>query len=329
MKKNNRMQKNYSIPTIEGRQRVLIAPLNWGLGHASRCIPIIKKLVSDGHYILIAADSYPLQMLRQEFPELPFRVLPSFTVRYSRGSSQVGAMLRGLPSIVRGVVHEHRQLQQIIREENITYVISDNRFGLYTPLVPCVYITHQLMIKMPRALQWLEPVAWWMHRRVINKYTECWVPDVAEAPGLSGDLAHKYPLPRRVRFIGSLSRFSCTPDVEVAETFHTVAVLSGPEPHRGLLEQQLLEKYRGEGLSVLIVRGQPQADVHREQRGNITLVSHLPATELKAQLLAATEIICRSGYSSLMDLQALHRTATLIPTPGQTEQEYLAELSKL
>lgn len=321
------MHTNNSIPAIEGQQRILIAPLDWGLGHASRCIPLIKKLVSDGHYILIAADGYPLQLLRQEFPGLPFRVLPSFVVRYSEGRSQVGAMLRGLPGMLKGMALEHKQLQDIIKEEGITYVISDNRFGLHTPLVPCVYITHQLMIKMPRGLKWLEPVAWWMHRRVIHRYTECWVPDVEQAPGLSGDLAHKYPLPRQVRFIGYLSRFSCTPDVAIGETFHTVAVLSGPEPQRGLLEKHLLEKYSGGKETVLIVRGQPQAEVQREQRGNITLVSHLPATELKAHLLAAKEIICRSGYTSLMDLQVLHRTATLIPTPGQTEQEYLAELN--
>jgi len=320
------MQETYSIPTIEGRQRVLIAPLNWGLGHASRCIPIIKKLISNGHYIVLAADGYPLELLRQEFPELPFVTFPSFSVRYSPGSSQVGAMLKSLPRILKGIVQEYYRLQGLIREEDITYVISDNRFGLFTPLVPCVYITHQLMIKMPRGLKWLEPVAWLAHRFFITRYNACWIPDLPGSNGLSSHLAHKYPLPRNARFIGFLSRFSCTPDIVPAETFHTVAVLSGPEPHRGLLEKELVDKWLGRKERVLIVKGQPAPEVQREQRENITLVSHLPAAELKAQLLAAKEIVCRSGYSSLMDLRVLNRKATLIPTPGQTEQEYLAEL---
>lgn len=322
------MIKNSSntIPKIIAQQRILIAPLNWGLGHATRCIPIIYELLSQGHYIIIAADGFPLQLLSEEFSELPFLDFPSFQIRYTAGKSQVGAMLRNLPRIVLGIKKEHQQLQKLIVEHQISMVISDNRFGLWSEQVPSIYITHQLMIKMPRGLRLLEPLAWQMHRFIINKYQACWIPDFSESPTLSGDLSHKYPLPKHAQFIGCLSRFSNTPDIVLSKTYDVLAVLSGPEPHRSLMENELIRRYQGKSESVLIVEGQPHNEIIQKQIENILLVSHLPTAELKAQLLSAKKIICRSGYSSIMDLHVLNRKATLIPTPGQTEQEYLGEL---
>lgn len=320
------MQQQNKIPKIEGKQRILIAPLNWGLGHATRCIPIINELLSQGHQVIIAADGYPLQLLKQEFPPLECIEFPSFSVRYSNSSFQIGRLLWSLPAILFDIWREHRQLQVYIGQYRISYVISDNRFGLWTRLVPCVYITHQLMVKMPKGLEFFERLGWLIHRFFINRYMACWIPDEAENGGLSGDLAHKYPLPKHAGFIGCQSRFTSTPDIFPIETYHTVVVVSGPEPQRSLFEKEWIVKSLGQDKSVLIVRGLPEREVSREQLDNITLVSHLPSAELKAQLLAAEEIICRSGYSSIMDLHVLNRKATLIPTPGQTEQEYLASL---
>jgi len=319
------MQRNNFIPIIKGRQRILIAPLNWGLGHATRCIPIINELLSQGHDIVIAADGYPLQLLKQEFPQLECIEFPSFSVRYSTSKFQAGKLMLSLPKILFDIWREHRQLQIYIGQYCITQVISDNRFGLWTRLVPCVYITHQMMIKMPKGFELFERPGWLIHRLFINRYAACWIPDEAENGGLSGDLAHKYSLPKHARFIGCQSRFAYTPDITPTETYHTVVVVSGPEPQRSLFEKEWMEKLRGKETTVLIVRGLPEKKVIREQLDNITVVSHLPTPELKAQLLAANQIICRSGYSSIMDLHVLNRKATLIPTPGQTEQEYLGK----
>ncbi|MDR1679127.1 MAG: hypothetical protein LBR81_05045 [Prevotellaceae bacterium] len=310
---------------------VLIAPLNWGLGHATRCIPIIYDLLEQKNRVIIAADGLPLMLLQKEFSQqktVEFLEFPSFKIHYSATSSQVWAMLGSIPKIVQGIVHEHRKLQQIIREKNINFVISDNRFGLWTQQVPCAYITHQLMIKMPRSLRFLEPVAWALHRLVITRYTECWIPDFAGSPNLSGDLSHKYPLPQNARFIGNLSRFSCMEDIVPTETFHTVVVVSGIEPQRSMFEKLLIEKYASQPEKTLIIQGLPQQETVRRKIGSVTLLSHLSASELKAQLCAAKKIVCRSGYSTIMDLHALGIThkATFIPTPGQTEQEYLAKL---
>jgi uncharacterized protein (TIGR00661 family) len=316
-----------SIPKIEGQQRILIAPLNWGLGHATRCIPIIHELISQGHYIIIASDGYPLELLKQEFPKVERIEFHSLSVRYTSGKNQVWRLLLSLPQILWDVRTEHFHLHHLINEHQITYVISDNRFGLWSKKVPCIYITHQLMIKMPRGFRVFEKLGWQIHRFFINRYTEVWIPDEAENGGLSGDLSHKYPLPAHARFIGCQSRFSCTPDIQLTETYHTVVVVSGPEPQRDIFEREWTNTLRGRREKVLVVRGIPKREVLRQQLDNVTLVSHLPSDELKAHLLAAKEIICRSGYSSIMDLHVLGKKATLIPTPGQTEQEYLADYS--
>lgn len=314
------------IPKIHDEDlRILVAPLNWGLGHAARCIPIIHELLEQGHEVIIAADGYPLELLQQEFPYLTTILLESAPIKYSYKNTQVGAMVRAIPSLIKGIFMEHEELKDIINEYGVNLVISDNRFGLWSKNIPCVYISHQLMIKMPHLLKRFEPIIWRIHRFIIHRYNECWIPDEAEN-GLSGDLAHKYPLPKNAKFIGILSRFSYVEAAKVDITYDVLCVLSGPEPQRGIWENELTELYHNENQKVLIVRGMPQHPQDVDQLDNITYVSHLPTPELKAHLLSAKEIICRSGYSSLMDLKVLGRTASLVPTPGQTEQEYLAEL---
>lgn len=303
---------------------VLVAPLNWGLGHATRCVPIIRKYLAEGHRVVIAADGEALLWLKKEFPETDTVRFPGFRIRYSGGNSQVLAMLLQLPEIIAGIFREHRQLKKIIRQENIRLVISDNRFGLWNRTVKSVYITHQLMIKSP--VKWLEPLLWRLHGRIIARYDECWIPDIEGAGNLSGDLSHRYPLPRNARFIGWLSRFPTVSSNTIEKNYINLCLLSGPEPHRTLFERAMIERFKGCGKPTLIVRGKPgDANVYKQLK-NIDLLPDLPDNELQWHLQNTPHIFCRSGYSTLMDLQALNRTATLIPTPGQTEQEYLAAL---
>ena len=237
--------------------RVLVAPLNWGLGHATRCVPIIRGLLAEGYEVVIAADGYPLKFLRQEFPHLEWIEFEGLKVRYADGESQVGAMLRQVPSFLRGIWREHKELKRIVEAYDIDVVVSDNRFGLWCRDVHSVYVTHQLMVKMPRGLKWMEWAVWRLHRWFIKYYDECWVPDVAGEDNLSGDLSHKYPLLKNTRFIGPLSRFSTTPirweDVRVdaealglKERYDVVAVISGPEPHRSNLELEIASMHNSQ-----------------------------------------------------------------------------------
>ena len=324
--------------------RVLVASLNWGLGHATRCVPIIERLLAEGHEVVIAADGYPLKFLRREFPHLNWVKFEGLKVRYADGQSQVGAMLRQLPRFLRDIWREHQRLKEIVKMYDVEMVVSDNRFGLWCKGVHSVYMTHQLMVKMPRGLEWMEWGVWRFHRWFIKHYDECWVPDIEGEGNLSGDLSHKYPLLKNTKFIGVLSRFSREKveweDVRVEaealdlqQRYDVVAVLSGPEPHRTNLEREITDNRLQitdnglqiiDGSSLLIVQGLPADDLRlAEHRDGVDYIPHLQTELLQWYMQEAKEIVCRSGYSSIMDLHTIGRKAHLIPTPGQTEQEYL------
>lgn len=307
--------------------RILICPLNWGLGHATRCVPIIRKYVAEGHELVLATDGYPLEFIKLEFPELETIELPSYPVGYSVGNSQIMAMARNLPSILIGIYRENKWLRTLLKMEHFDLVISDNRFGLWTKQTNCYYITHQLMIKMPNSLKVLEPLVWWLHRQVINRYNKCWIPDYKENGGLSGNLSHNYPLPKNAEFIGPLSRFSATTTYTSDNRFDVVAIVSGIEPQRTLFENQLVQRFAKSEEKTLILCGKPAANNSKLQIGYICFATHIADTELAPYLMGAKKIIARSGYSTIMDLHALNclEKAEFIPTPGQTEQEYLAE----
>lgn len=316
--------------------KTLIAPLNWGLGHATRCIPLIRKLLSDGHEILIAADGHPMELLKQEFPELRFIDFPSYNIRYNKGKSQLTAMLRSIPVIISGIIREHHQLKKIIRQHQIEQVISDNRFGLWNKHIHSTYITHQLMIKMPKKLGFMTPLIWLGHRFFINRFDSCLIPDFGGKDNLSGDLSHKYPLPRNAKFIGPLSRFTDlstktkdTPDM----IFDVVALVSGPEPQRSIFEKQLIKRFENTAEKVLILQGLPADNTTKQKQQipkELTILPHLDTIQLAITLKNAKKVICRSGYSTIMDLHALNclDKSELIPTPGQTEQQYLANFLK-
>lgn len=308
--------------------KYLICPLNWGLGHATRCVPLIRKLLAEGHELVIASDGFPLELLRQEFPSIRFIEFQSYSVYYAAGKSQVGAMLFNFPNIISGIIHEHFWLKDLLHIEHFDRVISDNRFGMWNKRIHSIYMTHQLMVKMPENFKFLEPLVHRIHLQFIKYYDKCWIPDIAQNGGLSGDLSHKYLLPPNSKFIGILSRFQGLENVTPNTGFDVVAVISGVEPQRTLFEESLVERFRVSSSNILIVSGQPQSEKKERKIGNITLVSHLPDLELAAVLLGATKIISRSGYSTIMDLYALKclKKAEFIPTPGQTEQEYLASI---
>lgn len=312
---------------IVKHMKVLVCPLNWGLGHATRCVPIIQQLLNEGHEPVIVADGFPLEFLKQTFPTLRTIVFPSYSVSYSTGKSQIGAILLSLPKIFWGIRREHIWLWHLLLSESFDQIISDNRFGMWNKNVHTIYITHQVMVKMPRTLKFLEYGVYLLHRAIIHRYNECWIPD-NDLSDLSGDLSGQFPLPKNAKFIGAQSRFQGMLGIQSVTTYKVVAVISGVEPQRTIFEKKVRDKYKNQPFSTLIVAGQPTSLPCVQTCGNLTILPHVPDKELAAILKGATKIICRSGYSSIMDLVALDclHKAELIPTPGQTEQEYLAFL---
>jgi predicted glycosyltransferase len=207
------------------------------------------------------------------------------------------------------------------RDLRLTAVVSDQRFGLWSRTMPSVLITHQVFPMTPFG----QALVRHMNRRHLARFQRLWVMDRPEAPGLAGALSHG-KLPVHARYIGTLSRLQRSADPP-ERTFDTVALISGPEPQRSLLETRLKEQLRTIPGEHLLVRGSP-LEQRPSQEGNVTLVPHLAADALAAQLSAARFIVTRSGYTTLMDLAALGRCAVLIPTPGQSEQEYLGDLHR-
>lgn len=323
-------------------KRILISPLNWGLGHATRCIPIIRLLIKKNAEVIIAADGRPLELLKQEFPTVECTPLKSVVITYPEDGSMIWKMFFSIPKILFGIYREHQILKKMIAEKKIDIVISDNRFGLWNKKIKSIFITHQLMIKAPFAEKLLHKINLFF----INKYDECWIPDVEGPSNLSGDLAHQYPLPSTAFFVGSLSRFNKTENITFPHTVYDImAIISGPEPQRSIFESLVVEQLQQSKLKALVVCGkteteQPtyanrvpsialaveQASVGKtETKGNIKMVSHLKSDEMQEAIMRSGIIISRSGYSTIMDLARLGKKAVFVPTPGQTEQEYLAE----
>ncbi len=291
------------------------------MGHATRCIPLIRALNHAGYRVYIATHGPQQTLLQKEFPDNPFLSLPGYQVRYSRSKGWLPfKIMQQLPALLRIVQWEHRWLDEAIEQYGIDLVISDNRYGLWTKKCPSVFITHQLQIKAP--FLWLEYLIQRIHYRFIERFTTCWVPDQEDADGLAGTLSHPIRKPSiPVTYIGLLSRFNNT---NTSKDKHITVLLSGPEPQRTLLEEKIIVQLSSIHREVLLVRGLPAAIDDIIVPSHIKAVNHLTAEALQTVLENSSIVIARSGYSSLMDFSRLHCTTILIPTPGQTEQEYLA-----
>ncbi len=315
---------------MEIKKNILICPLDWGLGHATRCIPIIKELLKfDNTKLIIAADKRPLDLLKSEFPDLEFVRFPGYKITYSKKGNLIIKMLSLLPSIFLGIYKEHQTLKTIINNHKIDIVISDNRFGLWNKNVYSIFMTHQIMIKLPIFLGFLEPLLYRINKLFINKYNECWIPDFDGTNNISGDLSHKYNLPANSYFIGPLSRFN-NKKANGDYKYNVTAIISGPEPQRTIFEELIINQLKRTSLKSAIVSGKTEETKKEHQLSeNIKQYSSLNQDELLKIIQDSEIIICRSGYSSIMDLATLGKKAVFVPTPGQTEQEYLAKYHKI
>ncbi len=307
------------------KPRVLVCPLNWGLGHASRCIPLIRRLQLAGFEVIVAADGRALKLLQTEFTDITCIRLPGFSPRFSAGAKLTGEMLMWIPALIWHSLLEHRKLASLVDAYKIAVVISDNRFGLFTHKAVSVFITHQIMIKAPRILSFIEPILYRINRFFIQKYDYCWIPDLPGNENLSGDLSHKYPLPLNAHFIGLLSRFSKNNKAGFTMNGPILAVLSGPEPQRTIFEELILKQLDTLNQEAIIIRGIPEHHIHAEFSTRAILLAHMKPEAFSQAIAGSRLVVCRSGYSSLMDMAVLGKKEVLmIPTPGQTEQEYLA-----
>ena len=306
---------------MDKKCRILVAPLDWGLGHATRCIPIIKELKRLGCEVFIVADKKIFSLLKKEFPDTVFLRYKGYEIEYARYKNLFWLTLFfQIPKIIFSIFKEKKWIKKAIHKYSIDAVISDNRFGMYSKKIPSIYITHQLCIKTGNIFT--DIVAQKIHNYFVKKYTACWIPDY-KRNGLAGELSHPKKMLPNVVYMGALSRFNLLPDVEII--YDLLISISGPEPQRTIFEKEILKQLKTFQGKVFLIRGLPSEKNVLKDFNSIKIKNHLPASELNKAIQQSKIIISRSGYTTVMDLAMLRKKAILIPTPGQKEQEYLAK----
>jgi uncharacterized protein (TIGR00661 family) len=301
------------------KKRILVAPLNWGLGHATRCIPIINALIKYNFEPVLASDGCALSLLKNEFPNLEAIELPTYHITYPKNRSTFKwHLIKNAFKMVKAIKEEKKVIQSIVISYQINGIISDNRFGVIHKNIPSIYMTHQLQV-LSGNTTWLSTK---MHQRIINQFDQCWIPDVQNEPNLSGKLGHYQHLKILTNFIGPISRFSA---IKTNIKYEVMVLLSGPEPQRTLLEEKLLNAFKSYKGRVLFVKGVVEKKQLRIEKENMVIYNFMTSTMLEKALNESQLIVSRSGYTTIMDLAKLNKRAFFIPTPGQFEQEYLAK----
>jgi UDP-N-acetylglucosamine transferase subunit ALG13 len=275
-----------------------------------------------GWELSLAAEGNIAALLTREFPQLKVIPLKGYRITYPRkGALFIPKIMAQVPKIVFAIKNEHRWLDHQLNTNQWDLIISDNRYGLYTSRTRTVFITHQLGIisgfgRLGDGLLRTILYQW------INRFNICWIPDVAQDPNIAGKLSHPLSMPNDHAFIGPLSRLN---ESKPLADEHLLVLLSGPEPQRTILEKKLIDQLSNTDEAVVFVRGLPSSAPLMENSSRIRFENHLDANALSDMLSTAKAVVCRSGYSSVMDLLKLKKRALLIPTPGQTEQVYLAK----
>jgi hypothetical protein len=267
-----------------------------------------------GHSVVVAGSGPSLDLLKIEFPSNRFYSITSYGINYSKKVPLMVHLFMKLPSLPSIVRKEHKEIMSIIQQEKIDFIISDNRYGCYHRNIPSAIIIHQLSLRLPLLMK---GAADSYNMRLIKRFHQCWVPDTPDRK-LGGVLSESKSKKIIPKFIGPLSRM--TGNRYSPTTFRVLGLVSGPEPQRTVFEHLLFREFRGSNLDYYMVRGLPSEKDPQHERS----FTHLPSQQLNDMINAAEVVVCRPGYSTIMDLAILKKKAIFVPTPGQTEQLYLA-----
>ncbi len=314
---------------LSRHSKVLVSVLDWGLGHASRTSVVVRRLVERGCHVTLAGSGRSLELLSADFPDLPVLYLRSFSPRLSGGRWQWLQIAFQTPGFLFRIWREHIDVERLARQIKPDLIISDNRYGVWSRSCRNLFVTHQFNPHIaPGAPRWAERFVSAVLSLFVRKFDACLVPDVAIG-GLSGELSSPVPKGLVARCVGVLSRMSFVEAVDVGPV-EWLGVVSGPEPQRSAFAAELISRFASlDGRRVVVCADSGRADSVAE--GGVEVVGLASAPLLKGLMLGARHIVCRSGYSTIMDLVAIGRlddTVELVPTPGQAEQEFLAERIK-
>ena len=303
-------------------KNILVAPLNWGLGHATRCIPIIRELEKNGFTPVLASDGVALQLLQNEFPHLKSLELPSYEIEYAKnGGDFKWKLIKNSPKMIEAIFAEKKIVKKWISEFDLQGIISDNRLGVYSKKIPSVLMTHQLNVLSGKTT-WISSK---LHQYFIKKFTECWIPDKKENPNLTGKLGHLKNSSLNLKYLGPLSRLE---KIDLPIKYDLMVILSGPEPQRTFLEEKLIKEIQSFDGKILFIKGIIESEQKTDQDENVSYYNFMTSSEIETAFNESKIVLCRSGYTTVMDLAKLQKKAFFIPTPGQFEQEYLARRLK-
>lgn len=302
--------------------KILLCPLDWGIGHASRCVPLIEHFLNIGCDVIIGGGGNSLKYLKQRFPSLTFVDMPTTIIRYGKKGMISLPFYASMLRFVFNVRAEHKACDRIVREYGIKYVFSDNRLGLFTKHAETFYMTHQLNFDNGFLGKCSAKIMKFLHLHYISEFNHCCVPDAENEGSLSGILSQTEL--KNIIHLGPLSRLAKFSSMNIKGSDADLLIISGAEPQRSILEQNFVYKYSKDERQLVIVRGNVNACLEN-QVGNIQYIDNPSDEELASLILSSKRIFCRSGYSTLCDLAVLNRRAVLIPTPRQPEQEYLAD----
>lgn len=306
--------------------KVLIGVLDWGLGHASRMVPVIRYFQSIGYEVNIASSGKAARFLIDYFPHLNHFTLPSYGVEYKTHSLTLNA-LANFKSVLRSIQSEHKSLKALLSDLHPDLIVSDNRYGFFSETTPSIFIGHQLQLEVPLRLKWLSPAIQYLYHRMLKGFNQIWVPDYEGKMAISGKMGSPNGLKIPVYYLGLLSRFEEVKPSEKNDENSPMDVLiwlSGPEPMRTEFENIILKKVSESRLNFVLIRGLSGNRLQTIPK-NLEVYDHLNDQAFLGLIQQASMIVCRSGYSSVMDLLCLQKSALLVPTPGQPEQEYLAK----
>jgi len=301
------------LPNAIQQKRILISPLNWGLGHVARCIPLINTFLENGNTVFAAVSAEQGDILRAYFPSIELVNHEGYPfVFHGKGNFSLD-LARQFKRLNKRLLDEQEQTEHLVKELAIDVVISDHRYGFRSKQVSSIFLTHQLNLP----LRWYEGWVQKMHEKLLRNFDEIWIPDTKDS-SLAGDLSRNTK-GFNCSYIGALSRFQLNP-ISVDKTIDTVIIASGPQVYA---EQFIREQTKNsqDSENTLVIAA---PDVLKNF-GELT-IPMLSSSDWKScdvQIGKAKKVISRCGYSTLMDLSILKIPFSLTPTPGQREQEYL------
>ena len=279
-------------------------------------------LKEQDHHIVLAANQEIIDFAQNELGQVDAVLLRNPVVRYASSSKQGNKLMRQLPAFFISVAFERKKLRRIVREKNIDVIISDNRYGMWSSSCPSFIITHQTHIMLPYKNRFLQRIVNSIVYRFLSKFDEVWIPDMDSEFRLAGELS-AFPIGLNARYIGLLSKLE-KQDLLAQGDDYSLILLSGPEPQRSLLETIICRQVLHQSKRFVLVRGSEAPFSFEGKLANCEVYNFAHKNELSALIQRANIVIARSAYTSLMDLLYMNKKALLIPTPGQSEQEYLA-----